>query len=45
MTPKEKQAKAVEEMNAKVGYDVPLCFATLNTISHNAESPQLKIKR
>lgn len=38
MTPKEKQAKAVEEMNARVGYDVPLCFATLNTIVINEET-------
>ena len=37
MTPKEKQAKAVEEMNARVGYQVPLCFATLNTIVINTE--------
>ena len=38
MTPKEKQAKAVEEMSARVGYDVPLCFATLNTIVINEET-------
>lgn len=38
MTPKEKQAKAVEEMNARVGYNVPLCFATLNTIVINEEA-------
>lgn len=38
MTPKEKQAKAVEEMNARVGYNVPLCFATLNTIVINEET-------
>ena len=38
MTEKEKQAKAVEEMNARVGYDVPLCFATLNTIVINEET-------
>ena len=31
MTPKEKQAKAVEEMNAKAGYDIPVAFATLRT--------------
>ena len=38
MTEKEKQSKAVEEMNARVGYDVPLCFATLNTIVINEET-------
>ena len=27
----------MEEMNARVGYDVPLCFTTLNTIVINTE--------
>jgi len=34
----QKQREAVEAMNKKVGYDVPLCYATLNTIVINEET-------
>jgi hypothetical protein len=34
----QKQQEAVEAMNKKVGYDVPLCYATLNTIVVNEET-------
>jgi len=34
----KKQQEAVEAMNKKVGYDVPLCYATLNTIVINEET-------
>ena len=34
----QKQQEAVEAMNKKVGYDVPLCYATLNTIVINEET-------
>lgn len=33
----QKQQEAVEAMNKKVGYNIPLCFATLNTIVINEE--------
>jgi len=36
-TNQQKQQEAVEAMNKKVGYDVPLCYATLNTIVINEE--------
>jgi type IV secretory pathway ATPase VirB11/archaellum biosynthesis ATPase len=34
----QKRQEAVEAMNKKVGYDVPLCYATLNTIVINEET-------
>lgn len=34
----KKQQEAVEAMNKKVGYDIPLCYATLNTVVINEET-------